>query len=249
MKINRYIIAAIVLIAVVFFAYFYHFYWQLNYKLSNDPSIWAQLGDYAGGILNPLLTFISLVLLLKSLGLQNQANASLLADSQKFEKNEKLKSFETLFFNLINSQRQLFEQFSIKIPVGEAFEIYEGVVAVKTIEEIVQNARDAPNIDDENEVVSFIKAIDFREEIFGLCRAFYILVKIITERLSDSEKFSAQDRRDHYMALIHFTDFAHLKLIMTCVQYMDYPSCKYIRSHREFKDIIEEVNLSYNLYK
>ena len=74
---NKYIIAAAVTIALVVASYVIHFYIFLGYDLSQDTSVWAQFGDFFGGVLNPMLNFLALVLLIKSLSLQNAANASL----------------------------------------------------------------------------------------------------------------------------------------------------------------------------
>ena len=71
---------------------------------------------------------------------------------------------------------------------------------------------------------------------------------LISEKLTESEKFSASDRKAHLKTLINFTDFAQLRLIMLTVQFMDYPSCKYLRESTEINEVIAELGLSYELY-
>ena len=246
MKINGYILAAAVLIIAVFLSYFLHFYVSLGYGISNDSAIWGQLGDYSGGILNPLLSFVSIVLLIKSLTLQNEANITLRNEIKNSEKTEKIRSFESLFFNLINSQKNLFESFSIKFESGEESVKVGGVKAVIRIEDEIEDMRSKEKNDEE--VAAYLEELDENDQIFGLSRSFYIMVLMVTEKLSDSNGFSFDDRRDHFMTLINFTDFAQLRLIMICIQFSDYESCKYIRSSSEFKSVIEEVGLSYELY-
>ncbi|MCX9469358.1 hypothetical protein IG522_17955, partial [Vibrio cholerae] len=107
--VNRYISIAIASMLVVFGSYVVNFYYKLGYGLSDDVAVWAQLGDYAGGLLNPILSFISLVLLIKSLTLQNEANLDLRKELKINEKTEKLRSFETHFFNMLNSQKVSFD--------------------------------------------------------------------------------------------------------------------------------------------
>lgn len=99
MRIKAYLISATALIAIVYLIYWLHFYVCLDYEASNDPAVWGQFGDYAGGVLNPLLSFISIVLLIKSLVLQHEANGNLKTEIKNGEKTERLRSFEVLFFN------------------------------------------------------------------------------------------------------------------------------------------------------
>ncbi|HEY6436916.1 MAG TPA: hypothetical protein VIY47_10010, partial [Ignavibacteriaceae bacterium] len=90
MKIKAYIIFAATLIVIVYLIYWFRFYVALDYEASKDPAVWGQLGDYVGGVLNPLLSFISIVLLIKSLVLQYEANSNLKIEIKNSEKTEKL---------------------------------------------------------------------------------------------------------------------------------------------------------------
>lgn len=74
---NKYIISAAAIIALVVASYVINFYFLLGYGVSQETSTWAEFGDFFGGVLNPVLSFLALVLLIKSLSLQNEANASL----------------------------------------------------------------------------------------------------------------------------------------------------------------------------
>ncbi|WP_020683663.1 hypothetical protein [Marinobacterium rhizophilum] len=243
---NRYIIAAAVTIAVVFLSYFIHFYMILGYKISNDSAIWAQLGDYAGGILNPILSFISIVLLIKSLTLQNQANLDLRREIKNNEKTEKLKSFESIFFNMINSQKYLFDTFRIEVSIDEEYVTRTGVEAVIEIENAIEARRE--NNPNDNIVQEYLDNLDAFDQIFGITRTFYIMVKMISEKLSDSHGFNLEDRNSHFLTLLNFTDFAQLRLIMICVQFMDFESVKYLKNNDEFKAVLDETGLSYELY-
>lgn len=247
MKFDRYVSIALVLIIGVFLSYFIHFYIRLGYQISSSSADWAQLGDYAGGVLNPFLSFISIVLLIKSLSLQNVANQSLRDELKNNERTEKLRSFETLFFNLISSQKNLFDAFYIITSDGSGgLARLKGVDAVFRIEDEIQKMRDK-GLGNED-IKACLEKCDGNDQIFGLSRGFYVIVLAISERLNDSRGFTLEDRRSHYMALVNFTDFSLLRLIMIYVQFMDYESCKYLRSSIEFKEILEELNLSYELY-
>lgn len=246
MKINNYIFAAALLILVVFLAYFWHFYVILGYKLSDDSAIWGQLGDFSGGVLNPLLSFVTIVLLIKSLTLQNEANLALRSELKNSEKTEKFRSFEVLFFNLVNSQKDLFESFRIDLMEGNNTTQLIGAKAVMKIEDKIEEIRNSGGSN--HEIKDYLDNIDKNDQIFGLSRAFYIMVMMVTEKLSDSDGFSAEDRKAHFMTLVNFTDFAQLRLVMICIQFMDYESTKYLRSSIEFKKTVEELGLRYELY-
>ncbi|EPH1136286.1 hypothetical protein L4679_004389 [Pseudomonas aeruginosa] len=60
----------IVLIIIGIFvagSYIFKFY---NHSISANPEQWGQLGDYIGGTLNPILSFITIILLIKTLIIQ-----------------------------------------------------------------------------------------------------------------------------------------------------------------------------------
>jgi hypothetical protein len=74
------------------------------------------------------------------------------------------------------------------------------------------------------------------------------MVMMISEKLSDAEGFKFEDRKAHFLTLVNFTDFSQLRLIMVCVQFMDYQSTEYLKSSHELKSVIEELGLGYELY-
>lgn len=60
------------IVAIVGILGFYLFNFGMQ-GISSDQEIWAQFGDYFGGILNPILAFIALIALLKTIQLQSRA--------------------------------------------------------------------------------------------------------------------------------------------------------------------------------
>ncbi len=245
--INRYIIAAFVSVTLVALSYVYNFYFELGYKVSSSTSDWAQLGDYLGGVLSPILTFISLVLLIKSLNLQNEANASLKKQLENSETTEKLKSFESLFFNLITAQNELYDLFNIDIPssFGSA-ENKVKVEAVMSIEDEIEKLRGEGASTEE--ISGYLENLDDKDAIFGIVRAFFITVKLITDKLSEKNGFNLEDRKMHYHTLINFTDFSQLRLIILSVQFLEYHPTKYLRNHKELISVIDELDLSFSAY-
>lgn len=242
---SRYIIAATVAIILVFVAYAFNFSYLAGRPVSDSPEAWAWLGDYAGGLLSPFLTFLSLVLLIKSLALQNDANIALRDEREDTRKTEKLRSFEAQLFNMIRSQKETLDSFKLsglahsrnKIGV-EAFLVLE-----RKVEQLVNSGKPHEDIE------KLLEKSDGTDQIFALTRMFYNMVKMINEKLSDANGFTAEDRKTHYLTLINFTDFALLRLIMMSAQFLNYQSTNYLKSNIEFSSVLQEVGLHYELYK
>ncbi|WP_236209232.1 hypothetical protein [Pseudomonas tohonis] len=240
------VISALLAIVVVIASYVWNFYFTLKYGVSSDPAIWGQLGDYLGGTLNPLLSFISIVLLIRSLRLQNQANAGLIDEIENTRKTEKIRSFEAQLFNMIDSQRQAFDILRIKIKQGKKVSVKASTEAVVAIEDEIHRLRNVGKSD--LEIEQFLEATDSFDQLFRLTRIFYIMVKMVSEKLCDTEGFSDKDRHAHYMTLINFTDFALLRLSLIYMQFSDYPPSVYLRSNKEFMAALKEVGLECGLY-
>ena len=64
-----------IIMIIVWGAYYHNF--GISGDVSQKTDVWGQFGDYVGGVLNPILSFISIYLLISSLSLQRQANTSL----------------------------------------------------------------------------------------------------------------------------------------------------------------------------
>jgi hypothetical protein len=242
---NRYVVVAILLIASVCLSYVLNFYFKLGYVISDKTDAWGQLGDFIGGVINPILSFMSFLFIVKSLNLQNEANLELREEVKNTRKTEKLRSFETQLFHMIGSQRTSFESFSVHqvldATIVERFEV-EAVIAIETeVEKLRANFNN-------DVIVAYLEVVDPNDKSYGLTRIFYNMVKMISEKLSDSQGFCMEDRKSHYLTLINFTDFALLRLIMMNAQFMDYPSTEYLKKNQEFSSVLDEVGLNYSLY-
>ena len=231
------------MIAVAIF-YSIQFFGNLGYGFAYDSASWGQFGDYMGGVLNPLLSFISITLLVKSLNLQNQSNQDLREELHNNKKAEKLKSFSIQFFSMISSQKAQIENFAItniNFP-----KLSPGVATVIFIEDEIEQLRNAGA--DDTQVRNFVRSIDDHDKIFSILRAFYITVKIVSEKLSDSNEFTVDDRKNYLLTLINFTDFAQLRLIIIGIQFIECPASNYLRDNSEFAELLIEVNLKLDLY-
>jgi hypothetical protein len=225
--------------------YIIKFFGILGYGLADDSAIWGQFGDYMGGSLNPILSFISILLLIKSLNLQNQANLDLREELKDNKRTEKIKSFGSLFFNMIDSQKSLLQNFRLEF--ANANQVRQsGAGAIVCLEDEIENLRSRGAND--TEITIFIEKIDSNDRIYGIVRAFSITVKIITEKLSDDNQFTFDDRKDHLLTLVNFTDFAQLRLILIAIQFMNYPATQYLRNNSDFTVVLNEVGLQLDLY-
>ncbi|TQP73705.1 hypothetical protein [Vibrio cholerae] len=236
---NRYSIVAIGLMAIVIASYVFQFYFNLGYKISEKPSDWVDFGDFFNGLVSPLLSFVSLVLLIQSLNLQNQANIELRAEVQLNHKNEQLRSFETYFFGLIEAQRSSFSNFELNFKEDGNIKSLGGVCAIRMLEDQIEAFRNREAQDYEIEEV--LEELDQDEHIYNTIRIFYNIVKMITDRLSDANKFDETIRANKFQTLISFTEFSQLRLVMICMQFMDYPSTDYLKNNHEFMAVLKEL--------
>lgn len=63
------VLLAVAILVIVFAAYFLHF---SRYGLSGDTGAWGQFGDFVGGTANPLLGFITIILLVLTIIIQSK---------------------------------------------------------------------------------------------------------------------------------------------------------------------------------
>ena len=244
--IKKHTLWALLLIIAVIGSYVVHFYFYLEYELSEKVSDWVGFSSFIGGLIGPILSFFSFVLLLRSLELQNATSSALRAESEQSRKREKLTSFETQFYNLIDAQRQVFENFKISFEINNKIETYKKVEAVTKIEDLIENMRERGcSVTD---IESYIEQIDANENIFNLVRIFRNIVRLIEDKLADSEGFTSDERHSFNQTLISFTEFSQLRLVILCMQFLDYPATNYLKNNCEFTKLLEELGLEKDPY-
>lgn len=244
--INRYSLTAIGLMIIVIVSYVVQFSVNLGYGISEKTSDWVNFSDYVGGLITPLLSFISLLLLIQSLNLQNNTNNELRAEVKLNQQNEKMRSFETYFFGLIDSQRGSFSNFKLTFPVYFGGRKLSGVSAIQELEDLIETFRSRKwRV---SYITKSINRIDNDEHIFNTIRIFFNIVKMITERLSNDNGFNTDERKTQFLTLINFTEFSQLRLVMICMQFMDWESSSYLKNNKEFMSVLETVGGGDNLY-
>lgn len=232
------IVISALLIAVVWGLYFYNFGWHNGLSMSKE--VWGQFGDYAGGVINPLLTFITIILLIKSLNEQQAANQSLIKENIRQEKLDDFKRFESKFYNLIDLQQKGFDSFFIYSAPNNStdktiFKL-ESNFAAKLLEEKVMSMVDAQSSHDE--IRMELEKRDTHENLYSIVRCFYLIVRHIDDKLE------VKYRDEYYETLLNLTDVKLLTLICIMVSYYDYDNTKYIRNSKildkdGLKDLIE----------
>lgn len=218
----------------------------MDLPFSKDQAVWGQLGDFIGGLLNPIFGFISIILLIQSLKLQNESNRKLIEQINDSKKNEKLKIFENLFFNLIEIKRGYFTQFEIVFNTPQGKKNFNRDVAVDRLERVIHHLKSSGQ--SENQIRDFLKDINDKNNIFSQIRCFYVIVKLIDNRLIVGDGFQKKDRISYYKLLINFTEFSHLRLVIMSMQFLDFESTRYLNNNTEFKQVLKDLNLIINPY-
>ncbi|WP_233989464.1 hypothetical protein [Pectobacterium brasiliense] len=212
------------LIAAVWGLYFYNF-GKLSH-LSTSKEVWGQFGDYVGGVINPLLSFITIILLIKSLNEQQVANKSLIEETKRQEKLENFKKLESRFYNLIDLQQKGFGDFfieyetSISLPKRK----FEGPFAANFLERNVMQLVDSGASHDY--IRSAIESWDSHDHLISLVRRFYLLIKLIDDKAEFDEK------EELYETLINLTDIKLLTIICIMVSYYDWDSIRHIKNSK-----------------
>lgn len=214
-------ISALLIIAV-WSAYFFKF-GKLGH-FSSSKEVWGQFGDYVGGVINPLLSFVTIILLIRSLNEQQVANSSLIEETKRQERLEDFKKFESRFYNLIDLQQKGFDAFFIYNEVSYSLpkKKYEGALAAAFLEKKVMSLVDAQTPHDD--IRSTIEDLDSHDNLLSIVRRFYLLVKLIDDRAA------IEDKEEYYEILMNLTDIKLLTMICMMVSYYGWDNIKYIES-------------------
>lgn len=244
---RKYLISAAILITFVIGAYYLQFGHSLKYEIAKNPERWGQLGDYLGGLLNPALSFITLCLLIETIKVQNSANKEITKDIKNREKTEQLRSFETLFFNLLKTHLESFEKFEITTEKNKKQRILRKNQAVEYIEKRIEAERkNNPNCD--QSIKSIIENLDENDSIYSIARTFSNIIKITSTRLSNNEIFTCEERKSYMQHLINHTNFSHYRLLLIAIQFLDYPQITSLKENREFISLLNELGTDISSY-
>ncbi|HDZ8195176.1 TPA: hypothetical protein RUT31_003202, partial [Enterobacter kobei] len=202
-----------------------YFNFGIHGVLSAKTEVWGQFGDYVGGVVNPILSFVTIYLLIQSVSLQRESNDSLMKEINRQEKLEEYKKFELRFFRLLETQEESFDRF--RISIGETddgnIEMLHGVAAVSYIENELSVLIDA-KIERER-VQGWLDSLDDDGAYFSLTRRFYLILKLINDNTA-----SRSERLELYEILMNLTDIKVISMIAILSVYYDWDVMKYIKS-------------------
>lgn len=203
------IVAGGCVILLTWLSYWIRFGHGFNFSL--DTAVWGQFGDFLGGVINPLLTFISVILLINSVSLQRQANESLI-EVEDFRKTEQK------FYNMLESQRVSFESFKIKKNANPNSEVLFNGEAVLYLEELIlQEISKGTPIDEIRETIG---QLDKAEAIYNVVRRFYLLVKLILKEVSPDR------RAEYFETCVGMTDYRLICLLVMSMEVFDWSILK-----------------------
>jgi hypothetical protein len=229
MKPNHIVFIALGLVIATWLGYWINFG---HTGLSGKNDDWAQFGDFVGGTLNPILTFLTIVILIHSLKIQKD-------DSEKTKKFEKTRSFESHFFNMIETQNSLFNDLKINFGSAAAPIVKTAGAAALQIEEVVVHLKESGQ--NTSTIKHAIETVDSENAIYTSIRTFAVVVNLIERKLTDEEGFTAQERLDYYEIFINYTDYSLFKLILISIKYLNNAQVLRIEANKEFIECIEFV--------
>lgn len=199
---------------------------------SNSKSDWGTFGDYVGGVLNPILSFISIIMLINSINLQREANNSLIVDSKRQSKLEEKRSFEVSFYNLIEAEREEFKQLELVLPYGT----FKSVKAVTELENYISNYID-DNSASMSEISTVLGEIDENSgmAIYSVVRGFYVLTKLINEKCPNED-------REHYIDVcVSLTPVRAINILVIAAVYFDWKNISYMKEN--FPEFFEKAGI------
>ena len=231
------ILIPILLIVFILGFYVYWFYIDLGFVLSDKVENWAHFGGYFGGVVGPILSFFSLVLLIWSLRVQFEESERLKSEIKDRKFKEYENDFNDVFFRVIESQRNQVDFFVYEYE----YTSLKGSLAVNKLEESIREMME--NNASPEMISDFIDIFDMDDRVFDIIRSFYISIKLISETFRDDLGFGSDFRRSKMIILINFIPFSQFKLILILLQFKDYHSVKYLKETEDFVFVLNELNV------
>lgn len=150
------------------------YFWQFNNGFSNSQGDWGTFGDFTGGVVNPLLNFITIYILISQFKSVKED-----LDSQRFD--ESVKAFESSFFTFTTIA--LSEYKSFEFTVGS--ETYKGAEAIGYIEAYFEH-----HCKSGNDIKTKFNDVDqlAHDGVYSLVSSFCVVFKLIDETCPDKAK-------------------------------------------------------------
>lgn len=179
---------SVILLGVVWALYFLNF----NAGFSANQGDWGTFGDFTGGVLNPLLNFITIYLLITQY-LQSRAASKAQTHA------EEVKAFEGSFFTFVTIALNEYKSYEIL----ENGVIYKGAAAIGLIQRHVMDAskKSEPLYDTINKLDE-----KYHDSIYSLVSSFCVIFKLI----EDSCPTDAKERYVNTLSMLLPTKMIYL---------------------------------------
>lgn len=178
-------VAAFLIILGLYIAYF------KNLSVTNDSATWGTFGDYLGGTLNPIISFLALIGLLYTIHQQAQEMQATREELKQAAEQQhrqadifNLQQFESTFFSLLEQHNKVVERIEVE-------SIYEGLHNIynKKIDQITTRK---PSEELSNSHA--IKSINQHYELKSYFNLLFQILKFISISLSkNSESNNSED--------------------------------------------------------
>ncbi len=237
---RRYLILSATCITLVIGGYITAFAFIYEMPISKSPSDWAALGDYAGGLLNPILSFFSVILIVKSIEVQRESNSHFKSEIDRAKTESHLRTFEAKLFGLIAAQSEQFRTFTLHFESSEneKSELH-GVEAALALEDVLAeliSSGISPNME------LILSHFDRNDSILSCIRRFYVPLKVIMNELSDQKGFCRDLREDYVETLINFTDLSLLRVIILGSETLAHATAKFVDDNSELSTVLERLD-------
>lgn len=147
---------AIIILAILFAGTIGIYVWNFGTSISTDQSLWGQFGDYLGGVINPAVGFITIILLIITLNTQREELAQQREETRRSAdaldaqyKAIQIQSFEQTLFKWFDNYRSLIEDVEYTYTKLSSSDISDpkrdSLTGRKAIRRIVSNASKPPN--------------------------------------------------------------------------------------------------------
>lgn len=208
---------------------------------SHSQEVWGQFGDFFGGILNPLLSSLTLAAVLVTLRLQaKELRAAQLENQRANEHLEKqanyirTQNFESVFFRLLDVHMNSKENVAFASGIGKS--AFENLLSSSDyLLRHIESRKRFPGVDDRNVWLDFISA-DIRRVVGDTlnvyCRGMYQLLKYVdtyegfyvaadaefaevgdARRLSPSQKFKMRRDQDRAYRPVYFAKRQYVNML------------------------------------
>ncbi len=180
-------VAAFLIILGLYIAYF------KNLSVTNDSATWGTFGDYLGGTLNPIISFLALIGLLYTIHQQAQEMQATREELEQAAEQQRrqadifnLQQFESTFFSLLEQHNKVVERIEVESIYKELHNIYN-----KKIDQITTHK---PSEELSNSHA--IKSINQHYELKSYFNLLFQILKFISISLSkNSESNNSEDSK------------------------------------------------------